>query len=66
MRFTRRIMAARALARFEPDEFRPGPGYDTDDELTRGAGELGTTIFIPSARARWETMRWRLSTIACE
>jgi choline dehydrogenase len=47
MRFTRRIMAARALARFEPDEFRPGPGYQTDDELTRGAGELGTTIFHP-------------------
>ena len=47
MRFTRRIMAARALARFEPDEFRPGPGYDTDEQLVRGAGELGTTIFHP-------------------
>ena len=47
MRFTRRIMAARALARFEPDEFRPGPAYQTDDALARGAGELGTTIFHP-------------------
>ena len=47
MRYTRRIMAARALARFEPDEFRPGPGYDTDEQLARGAGELGTTIFHP-------------------
>jgi choline dehydrogenase len=47
MRFTRRIMAAKALARFEPEEFRPGPGAETDDELARAAGELGTTIFHP-------------------
>jgi choline dehydrogenase len=47
MRYTRRIMAAHALARFEPDEFRPGPGAQTDDELTKAAGALGTTIFHP-------------------
>ena len=47
MRYTRRIMAARALSRFEPEEFRPGPGYETDEQLARGAGELGTTIFHP-------------------
>jgi choline dehydrogenase len=47
MRFTRRIMAAKALARFEPEEFRPGRGYGSDEELTRAAGELGTTIFHP-------------------
>jgi choline dehydrogenase len=47
MRYTRRIMAARALARFTPDEFRPGPGAHSDDELVRAAGELGTTIFHP-------------------
>ena len=47
MKYTRRIMAARALERFEPEEFRPGPGAQTDDELARAAGELGTTIFHP-------------------
>jgi choline dehydrogenase len=47
MRYTRRIMAANALARFEPEEFRPGAGAQTDDELAKGAGELGTTIFHP-------------------
>ena len=47
MRYTRRIMAAKALSRFEPEEFRPGPGYETDEQLARGAGELGTTIFHP-------------------
>ncbi|MBI2754980.1 MAG: GMC family oxidoreductase N-terminal domain-containing protein [Betaproteobacteria bacterium] len=47
MRFTRRIMAAKALARYEPEEFRPGPAAQTDEELARAAGELGTTIFHP-------------------
>ncbi len=47
MRFTRRIMAARALARYAPEEFRPGPAAQTDGELARAAGELGTTIFHP-------------------
>jgi choline dehydrogenase len=47
MRFTRRIMAAKALARFEPEEFRPGTAAQTDEELARAAGELGTTIFHP-------------------
>jgi choline dehydrogenase len=47
MRFTRRIMAAKALARYQPEEFRPGPASQTDEELACAAGELGTTIFHP-------------------
>jgi choline dehydrogenase len=47
MRFTRRIMAARALARYRPEEFKPGPAVESDADLERAAGELGTTIFHP-------------------
>jgi choline dehydrogenase len=47
MRFTRRIMAAKALARYRPEEFRPGPAVQADADLERAAGELGTTIFHP-------------------
>ena len=47
MRFTRRIMASRALQKYEPEEFRPGPRVETDQELEQAAGELGTTIFHP-------------------
>lgn len=47
LRFTRRIMAARALARYRPEELKPGPGLQTDAELSRAAGDLGTTIFHP-------------------
>ena len=47
LRATRRIMAAKALARFEPDEWKPGPAIDTDEQLAQVAGDLGTTIFHP-------------------
>ena len=47
MRFTRRIMAAPALAKYLPEEFRPGLNLQTEKELEQAAGELGTTIFHP-------------------
>jgi choline dehydrogenase len=47
MRFTRRIMAARAMAKYAPEEYRPGASITNGDELARAAGELGTTIFHP-------------------
>src|SRR5258708_947196 len=47
MRFTRRIMAARALAKYQPEEYRPRAAIANDDALAKAAGELGTTIFHP-------------------
>ena len=47
LRFTRRIMAAQALARFEPQEWLPGPEVESDEALAHAAGDLGTTIFHP-------------------
>ena len=47
MRFTRRIMAAKALAKYEPEEYRPGMAIQDDAALEKAAGELGTTIFHP-------------------
>ena len=47
MRFTRRIMAAKALAPYEPEEYRPGFHVQEEKELEKAAGELGTTIFHP-------------------
>ena len=52
LRFTRRIMAARALARFEPREWKPGPEVDGDEALAQAAGDLGTTIFHPVGTCR--------------
>ena len=47
MRFTRRIMSARTLTKYKPEEFRPGPEAGTDEQLLKAAGDLGTTIFHP-------------------
>lgn len=47
LQFTRRIMAARALARFQPKEFKPGVEYQSEEQLMKAAGDLGTTIFHP-------------------
>jgi choline dehydrogenase len=52
MRFTRRIMAAKALAKYQPEEYRPGISVETDEDLARAAGELGTTIFHPVGTCR--------------
>ena len=52
LRFTRRIMAAPALARFEPQEWLPGPEVDSDEALAQAAGNLGTTIFHPVGTCR--------------
>jgi choline dehydrogenase len=52
LRFTRRIMAAKALARFSPRERLPGPELESDAELQSAARDLGTTIFHPVGTCR--------------
>ncbi len=47
VRFTRQIMAAKALAKYSPQELKPGPSIVSEDDLRRAAGDLGTTIFHP-------------------
>jgi len=47
IRVTRRIVSMPALSRYRPDEFRPGPEIQGDEELTKAAGDIGTTIFHP-------------------
>jgi choline dehydrogenase len=47
VRFTRRIMAAQGLAKYRPEEYKPGESVKSDEDLRRAAGDLGTTIFHP-------------------
>jgi len=49
---TRRIVAAPALAKYRPEEFKPGPAYRTEEELAQAAGLIGTTIFHPVGTCR--------------
>jgi choline dehydrogenase len=52
LRLVRRIAAMPALARYQPREVKPGVQYQTDDELARLAGDIGTTIFHPVGTCR--------------
>ncbi|TNM61229.1 GMC family oxidoreductase [Aliirhizobium smilacinae] len=52
IRLTREIVRQPAFARYDPQEYRPGPSYETDADLERAAGEIGTTIFHPVGTAR--------------
>jgi choline dehydrogenase-like flavoprotein len=52
IRLARHIAAQPAFQRFHPQEFRPGPAFQTEAELVRAAGDIGTTIFHPVGTAR--------------
>jgi choline dehydrogenase len=47
LRLTRTIAAQPALAKYAPEEFKPGQQFRSDEELARAAGDVGTTIFHP-------------------
>jgi choline dehydrogenase-like flavoprotein len=51
LRLARKIAAQAPLARFHPQEFRPGPQAQTDEELLQAAAALATTIFHPVGTA---------------
>ncbi|KOF18995.1 choline dehydrogenase [Ensifer adhaerens] len=52
IRLTRRIVNQPSFARFNPTEFKPGPSYESDEDLRRAAGDIGTTIFHPVGTCR--------------
>ena len=52
LRVTRRIVAQPALAPYRPKEVKPGPQFESDEDLARLAGDIGTTIFHPVGTAR--------------
>ncbi|EWS56370.1 MULTISPECIES: GMC family oxidoreductase N-terminal domain-containing protein [unclassified Methylibium] len=52
LRVTRRIAAQPALAKYRPEEVKPGVQFQTDAELARLAGDIGTTIFHPVGTCR--------------
>ncbi|MBU3596051.1 GMC family oxidoreductase N-terminal domain-containing protein [Polynucleobacter sp. 86C-FISCH] len=47
LRLTRKIVEQAALGPFAPEEYKPGMQYQTDEELVKAAGDIGTTIFHP-------------------
>lgn len=53
LRIARRITSAPAFAEFAPEEFLPGPTVgDSNEDLAKAAGDIGTTIFHPVGTAK--------------
>ena len=52
IRHARRLMTAKALQRYQPQEVLPGPAIASDAELLHTAGDIGTTIFHPVGTCR--------------
>jgi len=47
LRLTREIVSQQALSPYRPEEFRPGPEINLDEDLATAAGDISTTIFHP-------------------
>ena len=55
IRLTRRIEGMPALAKYNPQEFRPGPEIASDTDLAQAAGDISTTIFHPVGTCKMGT-----------
>ena len=66
LRVTRRIAAQPALAKYKPEEWKPGVQYQTDDDLARLAGDIATTIFHPVGTARMGRVEDPLAVVDTE
>ena len=55
VRVARRIVSMPALARYQPEEFRPGPEIAGDAALAKAAGDISTTIFHPVGTCKMGT-----------
>ncbi|MPQ96058.1 GMC family oxidoreductase [Thioclava sp. JE_KL1] len=47
LRQVREIMSQPAMKAYEPEEFKPGPQYQSNEELAKLAGDIANTIFHP-------------------
>ena len=53
LRLARRVvLGTETMKKYAPEEFLPGPGFQTDEELIKAAGNVGTTIFHPVGTCR--------------
>ncbi|SIQ33188.1 Choline dehydrogenase [Rhizobium sp. RU35A] len=55
IRLARTIARQPSFAKFHPEEYKPGPSYETEEQLVEAAGHIGTTIFHPVGTCRMGT-----------
>ncbi|MDA1239094.1 MAG: GMC oxidoreductase, partial [Proteobacteria bacterium] len=47
IKITRKIMSQNSMSPYFPNELKPGSNNQTDEELIKSAGDIGSTIFHP-------------------
>jgi choline dehydrogenase-like flavoprotein len=52
----RQIMATPAMAKYRPEEYRPGASVQSDAEVLAAVGQIATTIFHPVGTAKMGTV----------
>lgn len=52
LRQVRHVVAQPALAKYSPEEWKPGVQFQTDEELAKLAGDIANTIFHPVGTAK--------------
>jgi choline dehydrogenase len=52
LRVTRKVVSQPALEKYQPQEWKPGVEYQSDEDLARLAGDIATTIFHPVGTAK--------------
>ncbi len=55
LRVTRKIVSQSALAKYQPQEYKPGVQFESDEDLAKLAGDIATTIFHPVGTAKMGT-----------
>jgi len=64
LRITRRIVTGtQTMKKYSPEEFLPGPTYQTEEELVKAAGNVGTTIFHPVGTCKMGLNSDRMSVL---
>lgn len=63
VQLARHIMAAEPMKRYRPEEILPGPDVQSEMDLEKAAGQIGTTIFHPVGTARMGLPEDRMSVV---
>jgi len=63
LHLTRHIVSQPALQIYQPEEYKPGIQYQTDEELARLAGDIATTIFHPVGTCKMGRMDDKMAVV---
>jgi choline dehydrogenase len=63
VQLARHIMAAEPMKRYRPEEILPGPDVQSELDLEKAAGQIGTTIFHPVGTACMGLPEDRMSVV---